>query len=58
MNNHNDTDDSDTSYYDMFGLSSSASDEEIRSAYTEQTKKYHPDRIEPFGAEFQLEQEG
>jgi len=31
-------------YYDILGLSKSASDSEIKSAYRKLAMKYHPDR--------------
>lgn len=33
-----------TDYYKILGLSKSATDKEIRSAYREKTKQYHPDK--------------
>jgi len=33
------------SYYEMFGLKSDASSDDIRNSYFEYAKKYHPDRI-------------
>lgn len=44
MSSHNKPDNSDSRYYEVLGVNSSASDEEIKSAYRDQTKEYHPDK--------------
>ena len=38
--------------YEVLGLSSSASDDEVKSRYRELVKKYHPDRVSHLGEEF------
>jgi len=43
MNANKDTGGSDTSGYDVLGISHSASDKEIKTAYREQASTYHPD---------------
>lgn len=39
-------------YYTVLGLSSDASKEEIKKAYKENCKKYHPDKVQHLGEEF------
>jgi len=40
--------------YRVLGLSPGASDEEIRKAYRELAGKYHPDKVQHLGKEFQF----
>lgn len=42
----------DSRNYDIFGLTSNASKEEIESAYRSLSKKYHPDKVAHLGEEF------
>ncbi len=39
-------------YYDILEIKSSATDTEIKSAYREMVKKYHPDKVSHLGKEF------
>lgn len=42
-------------YYKMLGITSDASEEEIKHAFREMSKKYHPDKAAKLGAEVQAE---
>src|SRR5688572_927784 len=41
------------SYYDMLGLPQQASADEIKHAFRREIAKYHPDKVQHLGAEFQ-----
>jgi preprotein translocase subunit Sec63 len=40
--------------FDILGISSEASAEEVRSAYLKKIKEYHPDKVQNFGEEIRL----
>lgn len=40
--------------YEILGLSSNASDEEIRAAYLKKIKEYHPDKVQNLGEEIRI----
>ena len=40
-------------FYEILGLSKSASQEEIKKAYRKLSMKYHPDKVGHLGDEFQ-----
>ena len=43
-----------SSDYDVLGVSSTATVEEIKKAYKQLCKKYHPDKVQHLGDEFKL----
>jgi hypothetical protein len=42
-----------TNYYELFGLGSTASADEIKKAFRQQIARYHPDKVHHLGKEFQ-----